>query len=72
MPSLKALKKKKKQCLLPKIQQWAHFSKIWKGVERTMACVYLKGKRSSDKIFLVQIAYLTEILITVFKNRLFP
>ena len=46
MPSLKALKKKKKQCLLPKIQQWAHFSKIWKGVERTMACVYLKGKRS--------------------------
>ena len=45
MPSLKALKKEKTLCLLPKIQQWTHFSKIWKGVERMTACVYLKQLR---------------------------
>ena len=45
MPSLKALKKEKTLCLLPKIQQWTHSSKIWKGVKRMTACVYLKQLR---------------------------
>ena len=45
MPSLKALKKEKTSCLLPKIQQWVYFSKIWKGVERMIVCVYLKQQR---------------------------
>ena len=45
MSSLKTLKKENISCLLPKIQQWTRFSKIWKGTERMMSCIYLKQQR---------------------------
>ena len=70
--SLKALKKRKKTSyLLPKIQQWRHCLKIWKGVEDD-GMYLLKATEILRQDLFFQIAYLMKDLITVLKNLLFP